>query len=93
MVAIAQTTFSNKLIQGLKENVPSVDPNMVIHAGATDLRNNLTPDTLASVLRVFMDALSQAFIVPIAITGVAFFIGLFMDKNMRRKGGIKLAAG
>jgi hypothetical protein len=39
-----------------------------------------------------MDALNQAYIIPIALTGTAFFIALFLDKNMRVKGGIKLAA-
>lgn len=38
-----------------------------------------------------MASLKDAFVVPIALTGVAFFLTLMLTKNMRVKGGIKLA--
>lgn len=89
---MAQNIFSNKLIQGITSSVPGVNPQLVISAGATDLRNALTPDQLSKVLVIFMASLKDAFIVPIALTGVAFFLTLMLTKNMRVKGGIKLAA-
>lgn len=90
MVAIAQSIFSNKLIQGVLSDVPGVNPQLVIGAGATDLHNALTPDQLSKVLVIFMNALRDAFVLPIALTGVAFFLALGLTKNMRIKGGIKL---
>jgi ABC-type proline/glycine betaine transport system permease subunit len=90
MVAIAQSVFSNKLIQGINANVPGVDPNMVISAGATDLRNNLTSVQYTEVVNIFMNSLRQAFIIPIALTGIAFFVGLLLNKDMRKTGGLKL---
>jgi len=90
MVAIAQSVFSNKLIQGIHTSVPGVDPNVVIQAGATNLRNTLSPDAFSLVLNIFMDSLRQAFIIPIVLTGIAFFVGLLLDENMRKTGGIKL---
>lgn len=65
---------------------------IVISAGATDLRNALTTEQLAQVLVIFMNSLKDAFIVPIALTGVGFFLALMLNKNMRTRGGIKLAA-
>jgi hypothetical protein len=91
-VAVAQNIFSNKLIQGIMSGVAGVDPMLVISAGATDLRNALTSDQLAQVLVIFMNSLKDAFIVPIVLTAVGFFLALMLDKNMRVKGGIKLAA-
>jgi len=90
-VAVAQNIFSNKLIQGILASVPGVDPQVVISAGATDIRKALTPDQLSKVLVIFMNSLKDAFIVPIALTAVGFFLALCLTKNMRIKGGIKLA--
>ena len=68
-----------------------VDPQLVISAGATDLRKALSPDHLSKVLVILMDSLRDAFIVAIALTAVAFFLALGLTKSMRVKGGIKLA--
>jgi MFS transporter, DHA2 family, glioxin efflux transporter len=90
-VTIAQNIFSNKLIQGIVAGVPGVDPLMVIGAGATDLRNALTPQQLSQVLVIFMDSLKDAFILPIPLACLAFFLALLLTRDMRIKGGIKLA--
>jgi hypothetical protein len=66
---------------------------MVISAGATDLRDALTADQLAKVLVIFMNSLKDAFVVPIALAGVGFFLAMGLTKNMRIKGGIKLQGG
>jgi hypothetical protein len=64
---------------------------LVIGTGATNLRNVLNPEQLSQVLAIFMDSLKDAFIVPIALTAVGLFLTLGLKKNMRIKGGIKLA--
>jgi hypothetical protein len=69
-----------------------VSPGFVLGAGATDLRNGLTAAQLTQVLVVFMASLKDAFVVPIALAGTAFFVALLLDRNMRKKGAIKLAA-
>ena len=71
-------------------DVRGVNPQLVISAGATDLRNVLSSAQLSKVLVIFMNALRDAFVVPIALTGIAFFLALGLTKNMRIKGGIKL---
>ena len=64
---------------------------VVITAGATNLHNALNSEQLAQVLVIFMNSLKDAFIMPIALTAVGFFLALGLKKNMRVKGGIKLA--
>ena len=90
-VAVGQNIFSNKLIQGIMASVTGVDPMTVISAGATNLHNALNSEQLSQVLVIFMDSLKDAFILPIALTAVGFFLALGLKKNMRVKGGIKLA--
>jgi hypothetical protein len=83
-IAITQNVFSNKLIQGIQANVPGLDPNTVINSGATGLQ--------IQILGVFMISLKDAFIAPIALNGVAFFLALLSDKNMMNKGTKMTAA-
>src|SRR5271156_681098 len=90
MVTVAQNIFSNELIEGIQNNVPGVNPLDVINAGATNIESALSPGQLTEVLLLFMNALRDAFTLPIALTGIAFFIAFLLTKNMRIKGGIKL---
>jgi hypothetical protein len=39
-----------------------------------------------------MASLKDAFVVPIALTGTGLFVALLLDRNMRNKGGMKVAA-
>jgi hypothetical protein len=91
MVTVAQSIFSNKIIEGVAVNVPGVDPLEVIHSGATALQSKLSAEQFAGVLTVFMASLQDAFILPIALAGVAFILALFVDKSMRRRGPLKVA--
>jgi hypothetical protein len=90
-VAVAQNIFSNKIIQGVASSVPGVDPLEVINSGATSLQSKLSPAQATEVLRVFMAALRDAFIIPIALMGVAFILSLLLDGSMRRRGQLKAA--
>jgi hypothetical protein len=38
-----------------------------------------------------MDSLKDAYIVPIALAGVGFFLALLLKKDMRATGGLKVA--
>lgn len=77
-IAIAQNIFSNTLIQGIKENVPGVDPRMVINSGATGLQTE--------IIQVFMASLKYAFIPPIALNGLALFVALLLfNRNEQQK--------
>ena len=90
-MAIAQNVFSNKIVQGVTASVPGVGPHTIIGAGATNLQGALNSEQYSQVLVVFMNALKASFIVPIPLAALAFFLALTLTKNMRIKGGIKLA--
>ncbi|KAF8915559.1 major facilitator superfamily domain-containing protein [Mucidula mucida] len=89
-IAIAQNIFSNQLIENVPKYAPNVNPGVVIAAGATHLREIVPADSLAGVLEAYAKALRTTFIPPIAFAGLAFIIGLGIERiNVK---GRKLAA-
>ena len=91
-ISIAQSIFSNKLLSGVLTQVPTVDPSVVINAGATNLRDKLTAEQFVLVLRIFMDSLKDAFILPIVLAGISVFLALMLTREMRIVGGMKMPA-
>jgi hypothetical protein len=52
-LTFAQTIFSSSLIDGLKEYAPTVNPEVVITAGATAFRQVVKPEEVAGVLTAY----------------------------------------
>lgn len=78
-VSIAQNIFENTLIKQLRKDAPSVNPELIVMAGATHIREVTTPQQLPGVLRAYDTAVTTAFILPIATASVAFFCSLAME--------------
>lgn len=62
-VSIAQNVFENKLISGIRQDVPSLDPTIVLRAGATSLKDAVTPALVGAVIHVYNKALVNVFYV------------------------------
>lgn len=91
-MSVAQSIFSNKLVSGVLTQVPGVDPSVVINAGATNLKENLTVEQFTLVLQIFMNSLRDAFILPIGLAGISVFLALMLTREMRTVGGMKMPA-
>jgi hypothetical protein len=65
-VSIAQNVFENKLVSGIRHDVPSVDPGIVLRAGATSLKDAVAPAVVDAVIFVYNQALVSAFYVATA---------------------------
>lgn len=89
-MSVAQSIFSNKLVSGVLTQVPGVDPSVVINAGATNLKENLTVEQFTLVLQIFMNSLRDAFILPIGLAGISVFLALMLTREMRTVGGMKM---
>ena len=89
-VSIAQNIFSNTLIQEIPKRTSGVNPATIIAAGATHVRDVTPLDQLAGVLDSYNLAIDRAFILPIAVGGIAFVCSLFME--MKSVKGKKLVA-
>ena len=78
-ISIAQNVFSNTLVKQVPKYTTGVDPAVIVASGATTLRQIVPPDQLQGVLTAYTYALDHAFILPIAVAGLAFVISLFVS--------------
>jgi hypothetical protein len=68
MVSVAENVFTNQLTKNLERYVPSIDPQTVISAGATQLRNEAPPEYYDAVLNAYNLSLMQTFYVGVALS-------------------------
>lgn len=74
--AVGQSVFINRLLATLPHEAPSVDPQLVLLAGASELQKVFGPDVLPGILRSYMVGLKAAFAVSLAFCGAAFLCSL-----------------
>ncbi|PPJ55452.1 hypothetical protein CBER1_02756 [Cercospora berteroae] len=85
-VSIAQNIFSNTLAQQLPVLAPTVDPRMVIAAGATHIEDVVPEGSVGAVRLAYNLAVTRAFIMPIAVAGLAFLAALAFEwKSVKGK--------
>ncbi|KAL3420899.1 major facilitator superfamily transporter [Phlyctema vagabunda] len=92
-ISVAQNIFSN----GLKENIPKYAPaasaELIVSAGATHLRDVVSPESLPGVLQAYMVALRNAFIIPIVVGGIGTICACFVEwKSVKGKKIVATAA-
>lgn len=78
-ISIAQNIFSNSLIKQIPKDAPGIDPRIIIAAGATHIRQVVPPDLLPGVLLAYDKALTNAYILAIACSGLAFLSSLMLE--------------
>jgi hypothetical protein len=62
-VSIGQNVFTNKLVQGLAEYVPELNPDIVLSTGATSIQQTISPQYLPGVTLAYNNALTEAYLV------------------------------
>ena len=75
-VSVAESIFSNTLINSLKESGSSLDVASVIQTGSSELRQRFSPDELVPILEAYMDGLKNAFALGIALGAAAALMSL-----------------
>ncbi|KAL8942384.1 MAG: hypothetical protein Q9216_001704 [Gyalolechia sp. 2 TL-2023] len=70
-ISVAQNIFTNRLIKNLIVDVPFLNPEIVLHSGATNLRQAVDPASLAGVLRAYNSAITQTFYVSLAMAALS----------------------
>lgn len=90
-VSISENIFSNELIQTLDATVPPAIVDIVDTAGATGIHSAVPAQYLPAVLQAYDDAVTRAFLVPLAAGAVAFVVSLFMPWGSVK--GKKVAMG
>ncbi|KAJ4287121.1 hypothetical protein N0V88_007743 [Collariella sp. IMI 366227] len=67
----AQSAFVNQLIAKLPSSAPTVNKDLVIATGATQLRNVFGPEELPGIIVAYMHGIKAVFAVGIAMAGLA----------------------
>ena len=78
-ISIAQNIFSNTLIQEIPKLTTGVNPAQIIAAGATHVREVTPKSQLPGVLEAYDLAIRRAFILPIAVGGIALIWSFFVS--------------
>jgi hypothetical protein len=93
-ISIAENIFSNELVKQVQRNVPGVNPELILNAGATNVQTVVPKDLLPEVTQAFSTAVTTAFILPIAVGGLAFFSSLLFEwKSVKGKNLLASAGG
>ncbi|KAI8623121.1 MFS general substrate transporter [Xylariaceae sp. FL1651] len=88
-VTSANSLFSNKLLQAVRDSAPSIDALQVVSAGAEDIAGLFPADVLPEILRSYVSALRLTFAIGIPFAGVSFLLSLFQPWFRFDKGLVK----
>ena len=70
-VSAASTAFNNRLDANLRAMVPSLDPQIVISAGATNLRSAVPHAVLGDVIEAYNATLRRVFLISVVLSCLA----------------------
>ena len=83
-ISVGQSVFTNRLASGL-DQIPGINPQALINAGATNLRSIVTPQQLDSVLVIYNQALTRAFDVALGVSCAAILGALAVEWKSVKK--------
>lgn len=85
-VSVGQNVFSNRLVKGVMEAAPGLDPSIVLHVGATQLKELVPPQFLDSVQHAYNQALTQTWYVSVAMSALGIIGALGLEwKSVKGK--------
>ncbi|QKX56011.1 uncharacterized protein TRUGW13939_03110 [Talaromyces rugulosus] len=85
-LAISQAIFVSQLKLDLDQKLPQIDPDIIVHAGATDLRSVIPPDLYQETVEIYNIALNKGWYVSVALAGISVLLALcFPWKKMDMK--------
>lgn len=85
-LCFAETIFTNTLHSGIQQYAPSVDPKVVIDAGATAVRNVVSENDLPGVLLAYSKSVDYTFYLCAGAAVIPFFFCWGLGwKDIRKK--------
>lgn len=92
-LSVAQLIFSQGLISGLEEYAPTINPEIVIKAGATAVRSVVSPADLPAVLRAYMVGIDRVFYLGTGAAGAIFLFSWGMGwRSIKKDKNVNLPA-
>jgi hypothetical protein len=86
-VSVGNTILQNSLLSASRHNqLPGVDIQAVIKAGATEFRKKVPPEAIPALVAIYVKALQKVFLAAIPMAGLAFVSCLFLEwKSVNEK--------
>ncbi|KAJ5191905.1 MFS toxin efflux pump [Penicillium cinerascens] len=85
-ISIAQAIFLNRLSSALQITAPELDPESVIHLGATNLAGKIPSQDVAAVAFSYNLAVRSTFYLAVALAGVLILAALPLQKSPLKVG-------
>lgn len=90
-VTVSQTLLENRLIEGLKEVIPSLSSSTLADGGATSLRSMVSEDKLPIVLDTYNDSIRSIWYLALSLSCLIFLASFGMEwksvKKEKKNGG------
>ena len=77
-VSVVSNILNSRLRQEI-DGVPGIDASQIVSAGATGFRSLVNSTQTAIIIRIYNDALVQAFYASLAVAGLSFFAACGME--------------
>ncbi|EXJ56436.1 hypothetical protein A1O7_06780 [Cladophialophora yegresii CBS 114405] len=77
-IAATEAAFTNSLISGLGHNVPKLKPELVVNAGATEIRKLFAKDQIPGILESYLQGCKDSQLVPVACGGAATAVSMLL---------------
>ncbi|OCT49414.1 putative HC-toxin efflux carrier TOXA [Cladophialophora carrionii] len=77
-IAATEAAFTNSLISSLGHNVPKLKPEVVVNAGATEIRRVFAKDQVQGILASYLQGCKDSQLVPVACGGAATAVSMLL---------------
>ena len=85
-VSVGQNVFANQLLSGIKDAAPGLDPSIILHVGATQLKTKVPPQFLATTQIAYNNALTNTWYTSAALSSLSIIGALGMEwKSVKAK--------
>lgn len=91
-VSIGENIFTNKLMQGLHQYVPTLDPSIVLATGATSIQKTIDKAFLPGVTLAYNNALTKSFLVAAVMAALTIIGSLAIEWKSVKGKKIEMAA-
>ena len=91
-VSVGNNIFTNNLIQNLLREIPNLDPQVVINAGATNLKNAVDASSISQVLIAYNAALTKTYQVSLILACLSIIGAVFIEWKSVKGRTIEAAA-
>ena len=78
-VSAAQNVFNNRLISELPKFTTGVNPDLIVHIGATELKTVVPPSQVAGTLLAYNKSLTQTWYIAVAMVCISAIPTIFVE--------------